>query len=80
MYILYIEQGCPYGERVMAFMKANGVEAEFRDRDVGDNEKELIARGGKRQTPYLVDTETGVEMYESSDIIAYLEKRLAEKS
>ena len=33
---------------------------------------ELVARGGKAQFPYLVDPNTGVEMYESLDIIAYL--------
>ena len=34
--------------------------------------KELIARGGKQQVPYLVDDETNVEMYESADIVKYL--------
>lgn len=76
MYILYIEQGCPFGERVMAFMKKNNISAELRDRDTKNYEQELIARGGKRQTPYLVDEENGVEMYESADIIAYLKKKL----
>ena len=33
---------------------------------------ELEARGGKAQFPYLVDPNTGVEMYESLDIVAYL--------
>ena len=33
---------------------------------------ELVARGGKAQFPYLVDPNTGVEMYESLDIVAYL--------
>ena len=75
MYILYIEQGCPWGNKVMEYMDANGIEAELRDRDTKNYEAELIARGGKRQTPYLVDTDTGVEMYESADIIAYLAKR-----
>ena len=75
-YILYIEQGCPYGDKVMAFMKANNIKAELRDRDVGDYEAELIARGGKRQTPYLVDTQAHVEMYESQDIIKYLKSNL----
>ena len=75
MYILYIEQGCPWGDRVMAFMKTHGLKSELRDRDVPPHEAELIARGGKRQTPYLVDTETGAEMYESADIIAYLKKQ-----
>lgn len=33
---------------------------------------ELEERGGKAQFPYLVDPNTGVEMYESLDIVAYL--------
>jgi len=33
---------------------------------------ELIRRGGKPLFPYLVDPNTGVEMYESSDIVRYL--------
>jgi len=35
---------------------------------------ELIARGGKMMVPYLADPNTGTEMYESEDIIAYLKK------
>ena len=33
---------------------------------------ELEARGGKAQFPYLVDPNTGLEMYESLDIVEYL--------
>lgn len=75
MYILYIEQGCPWGNKVMAFMEKNSIKAELRDRDTGNHEADLIKRGGKRQTPYLVDTDKGIEMYESGDIIEYLLKR-----
>ena len=32
----------------------------------------MVERGGKAQFPYLVDPNTGVEMYESLDIIDYL--------
>jgi glutathione S-transferase len=32
----------------------------------------LVKRGGKAQFPYLVDPNTGVEMYESDDIVRYL--------
>jgi glutathione S-transferase len=32
----------------------------------------LVERGGKAQFPYLVDENTGVEMYESMAIVAYL--------
>ena len=34
--------------------------------------EELTRRGGKSQFPYLVDPNTGKEMYESDDIVAYL--------
>ncbi len=34
---------------------------------------ELVARGGKMMVPYLIDPNTGTEMYESDDIVAYLE-------
>lgn len=76
MYILYIEQGCPYGDKVMRFMKENNISVELRDRDVPPHEKDLIARGGKRQTPYFIDEVNNVEMYESGDIIAYLRAQL----
>jgi glutathione S-transferase len=36
----------------------------FRDR--------LLERGGKEQFPYLIDPNTGLEMYESDDIVRYL--------
>jgi len=37
---------------------------------------DLKARAGKLQTPYLVDEENNVEMFESNDIIEYLHHRL----
>ena len=33
---------------------------------------ELLSRGGKAQFPYLIDPNTGKEMYESGDIVDYL--------
>ena len=35
--------------------------------------EELIEKGGKQQVPYLVDTDKEVAMYESDDIMDYLE-------
>ncbi len=35
---------------------------------------ELIERGGTMMVPYLADPNTGQEMYESDDIVAYLEE------
>jgi glutathione S-transferase len=34
---------------------------------------ELIEQGGKRQVPFLVDSEKGIKMYESEDIIEYIQ-------
>jgi hypothetical protein len=35
---------------------------------------EVIARGGKSMFPYMIDPNTGTEMYESDDIISYMAK------
>ena len=35
------------------------------------------ARSGKMMVPYLIDPNTGVEMFESAEIVAYLEERYA---
>ena len=36
---------------------------------------ELIARGGKKQTPYLVDTDADIELYGSAEIVGHLMER-----
>lgn len=76
--ILYVKTGCPYCAKVLRCVEENGVVCELRniaDEGVSD---ELIAHGGKHQVPYLVDDE--VSMYESDDIIAYLEKKLGKEA
>ena len=42
-------------------------------KDTTRNRKVLFERTGRVQLPYLVDPNTGTEMYESADIIRYLE-------
>jgi glutathione S-transferase len=39
--------------------------------------EEFIERSGKMQVPYLVDPNTGTEMFESADIVAYLDREYA---
>ena len=76
--ILYVKTGCPWCQKVLDFASEKGIEFELRNiKDVGVVD-ELIARGGKRQVPYLVDQKNGTEMYESADIVEYLKKRLTE--
>jgi len=36
---------------------------------------EKLTAGGDDQIPYLVDTERGVTMYESDDVVGYLQER-----
>lgn len=72
MLILYMRPGCPYCARV--FKAAEELAISFDQRNINDPaiDAELLARGGKRQVPYLVDEERGIEMYESDDIIKHL--------
>lgn len=49
--------------------------AFFPDKPIeGRNRKELLERAGKVQVPYLIDPNTGTEMFESDDICEYLDK------
>lgn len=43
-------------------------------KDTSRNRKVLYERTGAVQVPYLIDANTGTSMYESADIIRYLEK------
>ena len=51
----------------------------FELRNIKDHklEKELLSKGGKRETPYFIDTDTKVAMYGSDDIVTYLISTLA---
>lgn len=72
MLTLYVKTGCPFCRKVLDTGAELGL--TFEEKNIADDAvaAELIARGGKRQVPYLVDSEHGVEMYESGDINAYL--------
>lgn len=71
--ILYTRDGCAFSTDVIAEAEKLGIEFEFRDVDDPRVADELIERGGKKQTPYLVDVENAIEMYETDAIIAYLQ-------
>jgi len=73
MLILYTGTTCPFCRKVEAFLEDKGI--EYTSKNVHQSDEyleELIEMGGKRQIPYLHDTETGTAMYESSDIIDYV--------
>ena len=70
---LYYKPTCPFCQKVLEAADALGVQFDLHD--IADDPalaEELIAHGGKRQVPYLIDTEREVAMYESDDIIAHI--------
>jgi glutathione S-transferase len=76
MLILYYKPTCVFCRQVQATIARLELEVELRDITTSaEHEHDLIARGGKRQVPYLVDEEQGVEMYEADDIVAHLQQQ-----
>lgn len=74
MIYIYTRDFCPFCRKVKAYVEENGIEVEWKN--LGENPElkdELMELGGKTQVPFLFDSETDAQMYESDDIIAYLE-------
>ena len=71
---LYDIENCPYCRLVREALTELDLDAEiYPCPKTGQRFRpEVVARGGKAQFPYLVDPNTGAEMYESLEIIAYL--------
>ena len=72
MFNLYILESCPYCRKVMNFLDEKDVQYTKIDIKNKANEEALIKIGGKRQVPFLIDTDRNIQMYESADIIEYL--------
>ena len=83
---LYQSEGCPHCVKVREKLSELGVSyVSHNPRLPGDvggdvtNEVtyEELTAGGADQIPYLVDTDRGVTMYESDDIVDYLDEQYA---
>jgi glutaredoxin 3 len=78
MLTLYYKPTCPYSLHVLG--EAEEMNLQFNLKDVSfdmDLKDELYALGGKMQTPFLIDPEHGIKLYESEDIVAYLKEHYA---
>ncbi len=71
--VLYYASWCPYCQKVLRFMKQNGIDITLRSTDDAAAKDELVRVGGKNQVPCLFIA--GKPLYESDDIIAYLRER-----
>jgi len=73
---LYQKESCPYCQKVR--YKMTELDLDYICRNVsgsGSKKAELLTKlGGMVQVPFLVDTDKNVAMYESDDIIKYLEE------
>jgi glutathione S-transferase len=71
---LYEFEACPYCRKVREALSALDLEVMVYPcpKDGPRYRPETVRRGGKAQFPFLVDPNTGKEMYESNDIITYL--------
>ena len=72
MFDLFVLDTCPYCIKVMSFLDSNNIKYNKIDISNKASEEALIKIGGKRQVPFLVDTDRNIQMYESDDIIEYL--------
>lgn len=74
MLTLFYKPTCPFCRRTIAVVERLGLEVEMKDITADEAiATELVEHGGKRQVPYLVDTDKDVAMYESDDIIKHLQ-------
>ncbi|USD43739.1 glutathione S-transferase N-terminal domain-containing protein [Vibrio sp. SCSIO 43135] len=77
---LYQFEACPFCVKVRRAMKRQSVKIELRDaKNDTTHRSELEAGGGRVKVPCLrIEKDGQVEwMYESSDIVAYLEQEFA---
>jgi len=71
---LYMKRTCPFSAEVVEKLTELSVPFETCDIANPELEEQLMKLGGKHQTPFLLDEENNIAMYESDDINAYLEQ------
>ena len=70
---LYIKSECPYSLAALHKLEALGIPFQELNITNTDALAELLEKGGKRQVPFLIDDEKKLSIYESNDIIDYLD-------
>ena len=74
---LYQDPGCPFCVMVSDHLDSAGVAYESKQMSPfveSETRSELIELGGKPQVPFLHDPERGVKMYESREIVRYVDE------
>ncbi len=73
MITLYVKSPCQYSAHAIAALDIFNV--PFTEKNIADPvyEAELLELGGRHKVPFLIDGD--VRLYESDDIVAYIEKQ-----
>jgi glutathione S-transferase len=80
MLLLFQLEGCPYCQKVKNALKNMKLECTYLPNELNGKIHPMLEKlGGEDQIPFLVDTDTGEMMYESDDIVEYLEKNYGGK-
>lgn len=70
---MYEFEACPFCRKVREVLSELDLEYVSRTVARGSAGRDVLrARGGKMMVPYLIDPNTGTEMFESADIVEYL--------
>lgn len=71
---LYVKTGCAYS--AVALKKVEDLGLQIEEKNVADEgvADEMIALGGKKQEPFMVDHDHNVKLYDSTAIANYLEE------
>ena len=77
MLTLYVKTGCPHCAKVLEAGKDLNITFDLKNVADPGVAEELVAKGGKKQEPYLIDNETGISMYEADLIVRYLRDHYA---
>lgn len=74
---LFYDRGCPFCQIVLRYLEQQQIPFESKEIQLwadSPTKRELVELGGKPQVPFLVDPEQGTKMYESRDILDYLQR------
>jgi glutathione S-transferase len=72
---IYTKDDCVFSAMVLAKIDELHIDVEEKNVSDSKNIDEMIAIGGKKQEPFLVDEDNDVHMYESHAIVEYLEEK-----
>ncbi len=71
---LFILDTCPYCQKVLQYLSQNKkIKYNTIDTSNDDNVLRLLSIGGKDQVPFLYNEDTNEKIYESDEILKYLE-------